>query len=78
LSVGGDVMIQAASETDELAAVVSEGVGTRQLSEQMEEFDGFERAITARRRSSTRSRPPSSRTPRPGCRRQLRETLLDD
>ena len=43
LSVGGELMLQAAAETDELAAVVSEGAGTRQFSEQMEEFHGFTR-----------------------------------
>jgi dienelactone hydrolase len=47
LSVGGELMLQAASETDELAAVVSEGAGTRQLSEQLEEFHGFERVLNA-------------------------------
>ena len=47
LSVGGELMLQAASETDELAAVVSEGAGTRQLSEQLEEFHGFERILNA-------------------------------
>jgi alpha/beta superfamily hydrolase len=47
LSVGGELMLQAAAETDDLAAVVSEGAGTRQFSEQMEEFDGFERLISA-------------------------------
>jgi hypothetical protein len=47
LSVGGELMLQAASETGELAAVVSEGAGTRQFSEQMEEFDGFQRALFA-------------------------------
>ena len=41
LSVGGELMLQAAAETDELAAVVSEGAGTRQFSEQMEEFHGL-------------------------------------
>jgi uncharacterized protein len=47
LSVGGELMLQAAAETDELAAVVSEGAGTRQFSEQMEEFHGLERALNA-------------------------------
>ncbi len=47
LSVGGELMLQAAAETDELAAVVSEGAGTRQLSEQLEEFQGFERVLNA-------------------------------
>ena len=40
-------MLQAAAETDELAAVVSEGAGTRQLSEQLEEFHGLERVLNA-------------------------------
>ena len=47
LSVGGELMLQAAAETDELAAVVSEGAGTRQLSEQLEEFHGYERVLNA-------------------------------
>ena len=47
LSVGGELMLQAAAETDELAAVVSEGAGTRQLSEQLEEFHGWERVFNA-------------------------------
>ncbi len=47
LSVGGELMLQAAAETDELAAVVSEGAGTRQMSEQLEEFHGFERVLNA-------------------------------
>ena len=47
LSVGGELMLQAAAETDELAAVVSEGAGTRQFSEQMEEFHGYERVLNA-------------------------------
>ncbi len=47
LSVGGELMLQAAAETDELAAVVSEGAGTRQFSEQMEEYDGLTRALLA-------------------------------
>ena len=33
------MMIEAAAETDELAAVVSEGAGTRWLAEEIEEFD---------------------------------------
>ena len=47
LSVGGELMLQAAAETDELAAIVSEGAGTRQFSEQMEEFHGLARVIEA-------------------------------
>ena len=38
-SVGGELMLQAAAETDDLAAVVSEGAGTRWLAEEIEEFD---------------------------------------
>ncbi len=47
LSVGGELMLEAAAETKELHAVVSEGAGTRQFSEQMQEFHGLERALTA-------------------------------
>jgi uncharacterized protein len=39
LSVGGELMLQAAAGTDELAAVVSEGAGTRWLAEEVEELD---------------------------------------
>ena len=35
LSVGGELMIEAAAETDELAAVVSEGAGARSTAEDM-------------------------------------------
>jgi hypothetical protein len=38
-SVGGELMLQAAAETDGLAAVVSEGAGTRWLAEEIEEMD---------------------------------------
>ena len=37
LSVGGELMLQAAAEDDRLAAVVSEGAGTRQFSEQIQD-----------------------------------------
>jgi uncharacterized protein len=47
LSVGGELMLQAAAETDGLAAIVSEGAGTRQFSEQMEEYHGLERWVVA-------------------------------
>ncbi len=41
LSVGGEMMIETAAETDELAAVVSEGAGGRTFSEDMDqEGDG--------------------------------------
>jgi uncharacterized protein len=38
-SVGGELMLQAAAESDGLAAVVSEGAGTRWLAEEIDEFD---------------------------------------
>ena len=37
LSVGGELMLQAAAEDERLAAVVSEGAGTRQFSEQIQD-----------------------------------------
>ena len=37
LSVGGEMMIETAAETDELAAVVSEGAGARTFSEDMDQ-----------------------------------------
>jgi fermentation-respiration switch protein FrsA (DUF1100 family) len=39
LSVGGELMLQAAAEDDRLAAVVSEGAGTRSIAEELEEYD---------------------------------------
>jgi dienelactone hydrolase len=39
LSVGGEMMIEAAAETDELAAVVSEGAGARSTTEDMDRDD---------------------------------------
>jgi dienelactone hydrolase len=47
LSVGGELMLQAAGETDELAAVVSEGAGTRMYSEQFEEYHGWRKLTIA-------------------------------
>jgi MYXO-CTERM domain-containing protein len=38
-SVGGELMLQAAAETNDLAAVVSEGAGTRWLAEEVDEFE---------------------------------------
>jgi len=40
LSVGGEMMLQAAAENKGLAAVVSEGAGTRSIKEEMVEYDG--------------------------------------
>jgi uncharacterized protein len=37
LSVGGEMMIEAAAETDELAAIVSEGAGARSFNEDMDQ-----------------------------------------
>ena len=73
LSVGGELMLQAAAEDDRLAAVVSEGAGTRSLAEELEEYDGMPSSRSAlplhrrqdrRRRwpSPTRRRRPSSPT----------------
>ena len=42
LSVGGELMLQAAAEDERLAAVVSEGAGTRTLSEEKEELSTTE------------------------------------
>jgi uncharacterized protein len=48
LSVGGELMLEAAAETDELAAVVSEGAGARVFSEEMrEDLTPVEKAIMA-------------------------------
>jgi uncharacterized protein len=44
LSVGGELMLQAAAQDDRLAAVVSEGAGTRSLREEVHEFEGVELA----------------------------------
>lgn len=45
LSVGGELMLQAAAVDDRLAAVVTEGAGTRTLAEELEEYDGAELAF---------------------------------
>ena len=39
LSVGGEMMLEAAAETDDLKAVVSEGAGARAFSEELDEQD---------------------------------------
>lgn len=41
-SVGGELMLEAAAKNKDIAAVVSEGAGTRTLSEQIQEYDGFD------------------------------------
>ncbi len=40
LSVGGEMMLETAAETDDLTAVVSEGAGSRTVSEDVEREDG--------------------------------------
>ena len=40
LSVGAELMLQTAAGTGDLAAVVSDGAGTRSFAEEMEEFHG--------------------------------------
>jgi hypothetical protein len=45
LSVGGELMLQAAAADDRLAAVVTEGAGTRTLAEELEEYDGAQLAL---------------------------------
>lgn len=44
LSVGGELMLQAAAQDHRLAAVVSEGAGSRSLREEVHEFEGLELA----------------------------------
>jgi uncharacterized protein len=46
LSVGGEVLLQASAETDDLKAVVSEGAGMRSVREAMH-LDGSERLVAA-------------------------------
>ena len=41
-SVGGELMLEAAAGNQDIAAVVSEGAGTRTLREQMKDYDGFD------------------------------------
>jgi uncharacterized protein len=40
LSVGGEMMLHTAAETDDLAAVVSEGAGARVISEELDDLSG--------------------------------------
>ena len=52
LSVGGEMMLEAASETDDLKAVVSEGAGARAYSDEVDEMEiqnvgGSEKLLTA-------------------------------
>jgi hypothetical protein len=46
LSVGGELMLETAAETDDLAAIVSEGAGARTMSEDLDQdIPGFEKAL---------------------------------
>ena len=46
LSVGGEMMIETAAETDELAAVVSDGAGARSFTEEMDyDVSGLNKAL---------------------------------
>jgi uncharacterized protein len=48
LSVGGEMMIETAAETDELAAVVSDGAGARSFTEEMDyDVGGLNKALGA-------------------------------
>jgi uncharacterized protein len=48
LSVGGEMMLDAAADTDALKAVVSEGAGARVFSEEMDfDMTGLEKAVSA-------------------------------
>ena len=46
-SVGGELMLEAAAKNRDLAAVVSEGAGTRAFSDSMQDVDGVEKLISA-------------------------------
>ena len=47
LSVGGEMMLQTAAGTKDLAAVVSDGAGARVASEELSDVKGFEKAFSA-------------------------------
>lgn len=47
LSVGGEMMLQTAADTKELAAIVSEGAGARSLGEELDDASGFDYLLTA-------------------------------
>lgn len=46
LSVGGEMLLQTAAETRDLAAVVSEGAGARTLSEEVSDVEGLTKVTT--------------------------------
>ena len=43
LSVGGEMMLQTAAQTHDLAAVVSEGAGSRSMAEEVDDADGLDK-----------------------------------
>jgi dienelactone hydrolase len=47
LSVGGEMLLQTAAETDELAAVVAEGAGARTLGEELDDVSGLSKLPAA-------------------------------
>jgi uncharacterized protein len=47
LSVGGEMMLQTASETKDLAAVVAEGAGARTASEEVDDAHGLDKLFAA-------------------------------
>lgn len=47
LSVGGEMMLQTAAETHDLAAVVAEGAGARTMGEEVDDVTGLDKVLTA-------------------------------
>jgi uncharacterized protein len=47
LSVGGEMLLQTAADTKELAAVVSEGAGSRSMAEELADVSGLQKLPTA-------------------------------
>jgi uncharacterized protein len=47
LSVGGEMLLQTAADTKELAAIVSEGAGARSMAEELDDVSGFKKVGTA-------------------------------
>ena len=47
LSVGGEMMLQTAADTEALAAVVAEGAGARTMGEEVDDVSGIEKVGTA-------------------------------
>lgn len=47
LSVGGEMLLQTAADTNDLAAIVSEGAGARSLGEELDDVSGLEKLPTA-------------------------------